>query len=155
VRQQVQPAGDGSNKEQYLRTLEQHFQAFPDSYAELRQRALAFFRYRAKPDASAKITTGAVSQEQIDALVASGDLLFEPIIYEDFLPVSAAGIFQSNLGNENKAAYLAHSNRQTFEAALGATVCDELSLYAQAQDASLRAALTELHHDHASIDQGK
>jgi uncharacterized glyoxalase superfamily metalloenzyme YdcJ len=24
---------------------------------------------------------------------------FDPVIYEDFLPVSAAGIFQSNLGS--------------------------------------------------------
>jgi uncharacterized glyoxalase superfamily metalloenzyme YdcJ len=160
VRQQVQPAGDGSNKEQYLRTLEQHFQAFPDSYAELRQRALAFFRYRAKPDAIANIASDAVSQDQIDALVASGDLLFEAIIYEDFLPVSAAGIFQSNLGNENKQAYLAQSNRQAFEAALGATVYDELALYAQAQEASLQTALNELQQRFIRstttiLDQGK
>ncbi|MGU0160445.1 2-oxoadipate dioxygenase/decarboxylase family protein [Escherichia coli] len=28
----------------------------------------------------------------------------QPITYEDFLPVSAAGIFQSNLGNERRHA---------------------------------------------------
>ncbi|WP_430523132.1 2-oxoadipate dioxygenase/decarboxylase family protein [Salmonella enterica] len=27
-------------------------------------------------------------------------VIAQPITYEDFLPVSAAGIFQSNLGNE-------------------------------------------------------
>ncbi|WP_349775529.1 2-oxoadipate dioxygenase/decarboxylase family protein [Ignatzschineria rhizosphaerae] len=33
----------------------------------------------------------------INALVGEGALLYEPIVYESFLPTSAAGIFQSNL----------------------------------------------------------
>ncbi len=142
VRQQVQPAGDGANKEHYLTTLAHHFEDFPDSYAALRQQALAYFRYQACADAGPLPV--AATPDQVDALIASGHLQYEPIIYEDFLPVSAAGIFQSNLGNENKAAYAAHSNRMAFEAALGATVCDELALYAAAQEDSLTTALAQL-----------
>jgi uncharacterized glyoxalase superfamily metalloenzyme YdcJ len=142
VRQQIQPAGDGSNKQQYLATLDQCFSEFPDTYAELRERGLAFFRYRANPAAGPCTVTG--DPEQLDALIDSGHLCFEPIIYEDFLPVSAAGIFQSNLGSENKAAYAARANRQAFEAALGATVSNELALYASTQEASLQAALSQL-----------
>jgi uncharacterized glyoxalase superfamily metalloenzyme YdcJ len=40
----------------------------------------------------------------------------EPITYEDFLPVSAAGIFQSNLGGEEQKQYQAHAAQQVFEA---------------------------------------
>ncbi|MNI71659.1 hypothetical protein D3C73_1275430 [compost metagenome] len=61
----------------------------------------------------------------------------EPLVYEDFLPVSAAGIFQSNLGDAAQTRYDAHSNRQAFEAALGRSTIDELALYAQTQQRSI------------------
>lgn len=35
--------------------------------------------------------------ETLEELIVSGKVGFEPIVYEDFLPASAAGIFQSNL----------------------------------------------------------
>ena len=50
---------------------------------------------------------------------------FDPIVYEDFLPVSAAGIFQSNLGDDAAQDFVASPNQQRFEADLGATVLDE------------------------------
>ena len=62
-----------------------------------------------------------------------------PIVYEDFLPVSAAGIFQSNLGGGEQRAYDAHANQDAFEAALGAKIHDPFALYQQAQDASIAA----------------
>jgi len=58
-------------------------------------------------------------------------------VYEDFLPVSAAGIFQSNLGGGEQRAYVAQENQDAFEAALGAPVHDPFALYAQAQEASI------------------
>ena len=39
----------------------------------------------------------AVRKARPSALIADGFLRADPIVYEDFLPVSAAGIFQSNL----------------------------------------------------------
>ena len=45
---------------------------------------------------------------------------FDPIVYEDFLPVSAAGIFQSNLGDEAAQEFVASPNQQRFEQDLGA-----------------------------------
>ena len=64
-------------------------------------------------------------------LIDEGYVSFEPITYEDFLPVSAAGIFQSNLGNENSSKnYHAASSQQSFEQALGTTVLNEFELYA-------------------------
>ncbi|WP_141699602.1 DUF1338 family protein, partial [Pseudomonas sp. BIOMIG1N] len=73
----------------------------------------------------------------VQALLAAGHLGCEPLVYEDFLPVSAAGIFQSNLGDDSQSHYAGHSNRQVFETALGRSTLDELQLYAQTQRRSL------------------
>jgi uncharacterized glyoxalase superfamily metalloenzyme YdcJ len=62
---------------------------------------------------------------------------FEPLVYEDFLPVSAAGIFQSNLGDDAQSHYGTHSNQQDFERALGRKTINELELYADTQRRSL------------------
>ncbi len=65
-------------------------------------------------------------------------------MYEDFLPVSAAGIFQSNLGDGAQSHYAAHSNQAAFEQALGRNTIDELKLYAQTQQRSVDACLDAL-----------
>jgi len=74
-----------------------------------------------------------------DALVDGGHATADPIVYEDFLPVSAAGIFQSNLGGGEQRAYDAHANQDAFEAALGKAIHDPFALYQRAQDASITA----------------
>ena len=79
------------------------FDAFPDDLDALRSDDLAFFRPGTR----------------------------EPILYEDFLPVSAAGIFRSNLGRTDAGAPLAAASRTAFETALGAPVHDEMALYAR------------------------
>ncbi len=66
--------------------------------------------------------------------VAGGGLCPRPpIVYEDFLPVSAAGIFQSNLGGTEQRSYAASAAQAAFEEALGDKVQDELALYAEAR----------------------
>ena len=54
----------------------------------------------------------------------------EPITFEDFLPVSAAGIFQSNLSGEARRDYADASSQAAFETALGRAVIDPFALYA-------------------------
>ena len=61
----------------------------------------------------------------------------EPLVYEDFLPVSAAGIFQSNLGEAAQSHYTANSNQDEFEKALGSPTIDELKLYGETQQRSV------------------
>lgn len=73
---------------------------FPDDEATLRTKGLAFF---------------------------GGD--GAPVTYEDFLPVSAAGIFRSNLGGDTRAPRLPPSDRDAFADALGAMPADEFALY--------------------------
>ncbi len=88
--------------------MRQAFAAFPDDLEEMRDAGLAFFR--------------------------PGEA--EPILYEDFLPVSAAGIFRSNLARDDRPAALAGGERNRFEAALGARVLDEMALYAAEAEGS-------------------
>lgn len=82
----------------------------------------------------------------LDALIEAGFIRFDPIVYEDFLPVSAAGIFQSNLGTDAQQNYSERSNRDAFEAGLGGTVQDELALYASAEKRSLDLTYETLGH---------
>lgn len=87
-----------------------------------------------RPEASARIFSN--FPDDIDTLRASGLAFFhpgtsDPILYEDFLPVSAAGIFRSNLGSGATEA-LAVSSRETLETALQSTILDEMTLYAAA-----------------------
>lgn len=143
VRRDVQIGAAGSNASSYETELSERFRSFPDDWAELRSRGLAFFRYSTSAVGLASGRRGAQAST-VDELIADGVLQFDPIVYEDFLPVSAAGIFQSNLGTDEQKNYAAHSNRTQFEAALGAVVHDELELYAQAERDSLNRALKQL-----------
>ncbi|MGO6996292.1 2-oxoadipate dioxygenase/decarboxylase HglS [Rhizobium leguminosarum] len=143
VRGEVQVGAGGAKAGAYDHELAARFKALPDSWDELRRAGLAFFRYSATP-AGIVAAAGSTLPGDPEALIAKGYLAFTPIVYEDFLPVSAAGIFQSNLGTDQQQNYATRSNRDAFEAALGATVQDELALYAERQAASLDSALAAL-----------
>ena len=69
---------------------------------------------------------------------------FDPIVYEDFLPVSAAGIFQSNLGDDAQQDFEASPNQKRFEADLGASVLNEFEHYAGIEAASIAACRRQL-----------
>ena len=104
----------GQGPAAYGRVLAEVFTAFPDDYGTMHREGLAFFRRRL------------------------GEKQLEPITYEDFLPVSAAGIFQSNLGEGGQGSYGAQSSRLSFETALGRPTLDEMALYQAAAQASFR-----------------
>jgi uncharacterized glyoxalase superfamily metalloenzyme YdcJ len=74
-------------------------------------------------------------------LIESGLVRFDPVVYEDFLPVSAAGIFQSNLGDDAQQDFTASPNQQRFEAYLGAAVLNPFDLYAEVERASIAACV--------------
>jgi uncharacterized glyoxalase superfamily metalloenzyme YdcJ len=125
----------GLENREHQRVLEAVFAEFPDDETELRRQGLAFFEYELTgAGAAADIAEGA----DIERLIEQGLVRAVPITYEDFLPVSAAGIFQSNLGGAETAAYEGNSSRDEFEAALGVPAIDELSLYAGREEASKR-----------------
>jgi uncharacterized glyoxalase superfamily metalloenzyme YdcJ len=93
----------------------------PRTERELAARGLAYFTYRPGPD---------------------GALVAEPIVYEDFLPRSAAGIFRSNLTDagtrDDEQAGTAYDLDRLAEA-VGRPIHDPFDLYAAQQAASLAA----------------
>ncbi|WIX07107.1 2-oxoadipate dioxygenase/decarboxylase HglS [Xanthomonas oryzae] len=131
--------GAGSTGADYATRLQTAFVAFPDDEALLRQEGLGYFRY-ALTDAG-RADPVQVAAMPAETAIALGLVSADPIIYEDFLPVSAAGIFQSNLGGAEQRAYAAHSSKRSFEHALGAQVHDEFALYAQLERESLQGLL--------------
>lgn len=127
-------AGSGSDNSQHQQRLSEVFRDFPDDEETLREQQLAWFRYRLTERGEQQPPRAG---ESVSALLQAGRLQAEPIVYEDFLPVSAAGIFQSNLGNAVTTREAGHASQAAFEAALGASVKDEMALYAQMQQRSL------------------
>ncbi|WNN46831.1 VOC family protein [Siccibacter colletis] len=130
-------AGTGKDNLTHQLHLQQVFSAFPDNEMLLRRQGLAYFRYRLTP-------VGEVHRSAIrpgddpQMLIERGWITAQPIIYEDFLPVSAAGIFQSNLGDHTQGRSHGNASRDAFEQALGCEVLDEFTLYQQAEDRSKR-----------------
>ena len=130
-------AGTGKDNLTHQLHLQEMFHAFPDSEMLLRRQQLAYFRYRLTPSGEAHrkaIRPG----DDPQPLIERGWVVAQPIIYEDFLPVSAAGIFQSNLGNETQQRSHGNASKLRFEEALGCEVLDEFTLYAQAEERSKR-----------------
>jgi uncharacterized glyoxalase superfamily metalloenzyme YdcJ len=133
ARSVVRPAADGSNVEAYRQALVQAFKSFPDDWHEIRRQGLGYFSYSVDESRIGHAHRGA----SFEALIAAGVVHFDAIVYEDFLPVSAAGIFQSNLGDDSSAELAASPNRSMFEDALGAAVIDEFEHYRGIEAASL------------------
>lgn len=142
ARAEIVPAADGSNTEAYMANLESVFTAFPDDWRIMHDQGLAYFKYQVADRYAAH------ASHNVSQLLDEGALMLSPIIYEDFLPVSAAGIFQSNLGDEARQAPQKASNQSAFEKALGRAVKDEFALYEAIQTQSLEHCLTAIAERH-------
>ncbi len=143
----------GDPKRPYQQRLEESFQRFPDDLSILRQENLAFVQYRLNKELAQLYQLERNTADMtFETLLQQGVIVFDPIIYEDFLPVSAAGIFQSNLNNETHQVFSENPNKHAFERALGCPVYDEFELYKKRQDNSLITCLTALGHDPTLIE---
>ena len=129
---------DASGTMSYEARLASAFSGFPDDHVELRRQDLAYYRY-AVVDSGALDTDDRLPSDDLEHLIISGHIRATPITYEDFLPVSAAGIFQSNLGGEEQRSYETIVAQAAFEAALGSQVHDPFALYAAEEQMSLDA----------------
>lgn len=171
ARRQLAVTPNADNASEYYQVLESAFAAFPDDYQTLHNEGLAYFYYQAVDSDTDNAPTldsidvedvnDSLSKQVVTDLLEQEMIRLEPIVYEDFLPVSAAGIFQSNLhddstndsanGNENgensgkQSKGEVHTNKEAFENALGAQVYDELALYQTLQAQSLKACLANLN----------
>ncbi|MFI8873069.1 2-oxoadipate dioxygenase/decarboxylase [Streptomyces sp. NPDC055243] len=112
----------------------------PATERELAARELAYFTYRAAPD---RPRDGTQPPTTIGELESRGWVRAEPVVYEDFLPRSAAGIFQSNLSGEGSldteqegAAY----DSDWLSGAVDREVLDPFALYERQQSLSITQA---------------
>lgn len=143
--QEACSAGMSPNDTQAYAAL---FSQFPDDWNELRKAGLAWFVYYVAD----RIELSAICQDaassckpskhSLEDLIELGMVRFKPLVYEDFLPLSAAGIFQSNLGGTGKIrldAGLKSScdGRGELELALEAEIVDEMDVYRRLQEESL------------------
>lgn len=90
---------------------------------------------------------GRLPGSDLATLVDDGWVDLEPIVYEDFLPRSAAGIFRSNLAGDaetDRTQDASHRDAAWLEDALDRPVHDLFGLYAGQRDASVARALRTL-----------
>ena len=121
--------------------------AMPGTERELARAGLAWFTASVAAGAPALARAGRRAPDGADDLVDDGWVGLEPVVYEDFLPRSAAGIFHSNLTDDGSAdASMAGVERDVewLAGALGRDVNDPMRLYGDQVDESwsqVRAAL--------------
>ncbi|CNH21602.1 2-oxoadipate dioxygenase/decarboxylase HglS [Yersinia pekkanenii] len=140
---QLQVPTNEKNSAQYMAILSDKFNQFPDDYPTMRAERLAFFRYF-PTEKSRSAPTESLQGLTLDELIGAGFIQYEPLVYEDFLPVSAAGIFQSNLGDKEQAHFAGHASKQDFQRDLGMAVIDELQLYEETQQRSIATCAATL-----------
>ena len=113
-------------------------ESLPGTELGLLRDELAFFTFEARESLVAQ------GDRSLADLVEAGALTATPIVYEDFLPRSAAGIFQSNLtGDGAKDEEAAGTRRDAgwLSDVIGMEVADPAELYAAEQQRSLDRAL--------------
>ena len=121
--------------------------AVPATERELARAGMAWFTATRGPDAVDRHLSGARPPDDRDALVDEGWVRLEPVVYEDFLPRSAAGIFRSNLtedGTADAQAVGVVRDAEWLSGALGRAVRDPMALYAAQVEGSWGRTLAEL-----------
>ena len=111
----------------------------PRTEQEMALQGFAYFTYRVA-DPSPAPRTGSASLRN---LVETGVLVPEPVVYEDFLPRSAAGIFQSNLtddGSRDDGQIGTPYDINRLSEVLGRRILDPHELYSAQRSASLAEA---------------
>lgn len=126
-------AGGGGDRSRIAETVWTHM--LPATDAELAAQDLAFYTY--STEALAGDVAGGAS---LADLVGSGTVALKPIVYEDFLPRSAAGIFQSNLraaGRRDDEQEGTLYDMERLAEIIDLPIQDPVDLYRAQQDASL------------------
>ncbi|PAZ12707.1 DUF1338 domain-containing protein [Streptomyces sp. SA15] len=133
----------GADRAELARTL--WAENVPGTERDLAAQGLAYFTYHVAPD---RPRGGSRPPAALSDLVAQGWVRAEPIVYEDFLPRSAAGIFQSNLSDagsrDNDQQGTAYDS-DWLSGAIERDVLDPFALYERQQNDSLAQVAGELH----------
>ncbi|MFC5235883.1 VOC family protein [Pseudonocardia zijingensis] len=125
---------------------------FPATERGLIERGLAFFTYHCNRE---RARDGGYPPTTLTELLDHGWVTAEPIVYEDFLPRSAAGIFQSNLageGTRNNTPADTGYDLKWLAGAIDREVLDPLDLYEQQQAHSIQTIGHLLELDHTVVE---
>jgi uncharacterized glyoxalase superfamily metalloenzyme YdcJ len=117
---------------------------FPSSETELFASGLGVYTVSAVSD---RPRNGDQPPGSVEDLIREGWLRTEPVVYEDFLPRSAAGIFQSNLtnaGSKDATVEGADLDADWLEGVLNRPLNDPFDLYEKQRRASVDTALRQL-----------
>jgi uncharacterized glyoxalase superfamily metalloenzyme YdcJ len=109
------------------------FAPFPKTLPGLVAAGLVFARFAPTADGLAAARAGGVGTTDLLELVRQGLVQCEGVRYEDFLPVSAAGIFASNLnqyGTASTAATKPTYTQAQLERIMGRPIVDSTTVYA-------------------------
>ena len=112
----------------------------PNTEKGLREQGLGYFTYEVAGDAEP-------GEYTVEQLLDAGVLTAQPIVYEDFLPRSAAGIFQSNLkdeGTRDNEQQGTDYDLQTLSKIVGRDIVEPYELYRAQEEASVLAAAQQL-----------
>lgn len=121
------------------------FAPFPKTLDGLVTKGLVYAKYEATPKGIA--SSGTLTTTDIGELVQAGYARREGVRYEDFLPVSAAGIFASNLnqyGTKSTAAVKPKYTQAMLEEVMGRPIVVADQIYQATEAASLHATYEKL-----------
>ncbi|EMT69730.1 Putative protein ydcJ [Fusarium odoratissimum] len=141
----------GSSRITLDEALVNAFRAYPDTWRELQEKGLVCFRYRTSSSAHdqelrRRLIGKLHCPVPLGELIKVGLVEYDPLTYEDFLPLSAAGIFTSNLGSQQLCEQFGESSKglRDFETVLRGRVVREFDLYDEIQRVSLEQCAKEL-----------
>lgn len=109
----------------FLRMHAEAFAAFPKTVDGLLAKGFVYAEYG--PTEAGRAAAGSITTTDMQELVRLGYAVREGLRYEDFLPVSAAGIFASNLnqyGTASTAARKPEYSREQLEGIMGRSITD-------------------------------
>lgn len=118
ARQQVRPAANGLNAAEYMAALQVTFVQFPNSWEAMRALSLGYVCY-SQVHKQAYPSADVVATASIDDLVRGGILQWDPIVFAEVRPVSAASIFQSSLDEDEAQTFVESPNQMAFDRDLG------------------------------------
>lgn len=121
------------------------FAPFPKTLKGLLQQGLVYARYSATP--KGVVSKGSIRTTDILELCRLGYAQYEGLRYEDFLPVSAAGIFASNLnqyGTKSTAAVKPTYTQSMLEDIMGKAIIDTDVAYLAMQSESVLSTYDQL-----------
>jgi len=108
------------------------FAPFPKTLRGLLEQHLVYARYTVTPQGLAAAAASDVHTTDVNELVRLGFVQYEGLRYEDFLPVSAAGIVASNLNQYGTKARSAHKTAYTkamLEEVMGRKIIEADAVY--------------------------